>query len=1064
MRCRLTRLGCDGVPPWKRFHYSGTWAATNSSSSQALLLSSIRALQACAIARDLELGRLLHSSSRLRGLHHNVYVANTLIAMYAKCGSMVESQSVFDAMASPDLVSWNALISGYATNGESELALELFSRLGDGVVAAFQPNARTFLAALVGCSSLAAKEDGQWIGGKIVKLKYLERAMEIHARASRCCDDTDVFVANALVDLYAKCGSLEDAKRVFFRSIPAPSVVSWTCLIAGCAENDHGEEALEFFDRMQSEGCRPNSRTFVAALTACSSLAERLGRVECLEKARVIHSQATALGYDRSETFVANSLVDVYSKLGSMADAQAVFDGMDRRDVVSWNSLMLGYEEKGDSGKALELFDRMEDEDGGGCEPNTRTLVAVLNICCGLLAREVAESVAGKASCLERVVAVHSRAAKTSCAADMFLANSLIHSYAKCGRMPEAREVFDRMLRRNVVSWTFLILGYVDNGDNKLALEAFASMELEKCPVDSRCLVAALRACNTQDGKACKLESLRNGMAVHSKAVKSGHDSNPYVASTLIDMYAGCGSMADARRVFDRMPTHDVVSWTALVLGFADNEEAALALDLFEEMETRGCSPNALTYVSALTACVALAGEEDGRDIRGKLVKMESLERGRALHSRCQSGGFDAEVMVANSLVEMYSKCGSMDDARKVFDGMARHTVVSWTVLILGYVENGENDQALKAYESMRSSQSCILDARIYVVALMACANSGAMEDGLEVDGAVVKPKTLEKGMLVHSQAAARGLQTDTFVANSLVAMYCKCGSLLDARMVFDRMPASSVVSWTALILAHAENAQAELALEFFKAIQSDQTCELDSRAYIVALVACGALTALEAGRRIHAEVCKRGFDGEVYVANALVDFYAKCGSMDEAMAVFDSHKGRNLVTWSALVAGYARQGGETNRVLDMFEKMPQQCCISSLSVLTACSHAGLVDRGKECFQAMQQRQGTRPWIEHYHCVIDMLGRANHLKEAMAVISKMPYKPTVVTWTTVLSACEKWKNVAVGRIAFESLLSLDENQPAAYVLMANIYKSAGMRGEELAAMTLGKRSTQQENA
>ncbi|XP_024514951.1 pentatricopeptide repeat-containing protein ELI1, chloroplastic-like [Selaginella moellendorffii] len=508
-----------------------------------------------------------------------------------------------------------------------------------------------------------------------------------------------------------------------------------------------------------------------------------------------------------------------------------------------------------------------------------------------------------------------------------------------------------------------------------------------------------------------------------------------------------CGSLVDARRIFDTMPHHSLVSWSVLIGGYSQNGEGSLAVELFLRIQEEGsCQPDSMLFVAALNACSSLAVKDDCHDREDKSTSNGIwLEKGKSIHDQLRKDGHESNLYVANSLVDMYSKLGSVEDARIVFEGMVCRNVVTWGALILGYAYNGQGETALAMFSRMEE-EGCDPDSQVFIATLKACIDIGEKEVGEMVKGKVVKTASLEKGRVLHAKLSLRGYEAEIFVANTLLDMYCKCGSMVEARRVFERMPSHSLVSWDTLINGYSQSDEGELALELFKRME-DEGFVADTRLFMAALRACGSIAALEAGRRIHAQVSGSLLETDVLLANSLVSFYAKCGSMDDAKQVFDSIGQKDMVSWTALIAGYSHQG-DSKQVFELFERMQKERVkpngVTYLSVLTVCSHAGLVDQGKRCFEAMNTVHSISPSLEHYICVIDLLGRGNQLEQALSALESMPYKPTLVAWRTVLSAARKWKNVSVGRLAFESILRLDDKDDAAYLLMANTYAAAGL--------------------
>ncbi|XP_024520331.1 pentatricopeptide repeat-containing protein At4g04370-like isoform X1 [Selaginella moellendorffii] len=798
--------------------------------------------------------------------------------------------------------------------------------------------------------------------------------------------------------------------------------------------------------KSRSNQHRESVSSLVAALKACTGSRN-------WARGMKLHAVAVENGKD-SNIFVASSLVGMYSKCGRMEDARKVFDGMQKRDAVSWNTVILGYAENGDGETALELFEKMQAEDH--LSPDSWTIVSALKACSSLAAAERSREVFGelvKIQTLEKGMAVHSLALKNRCDSDRFVASGLVDMYSKCGSLSSARAVFDGFSDKDVALWNAMILGYAENGSGDLGLKLFVELIESDVEPNARTFVAALKACTDLaateqsrkfDGTLVKAKALEEGLALHSRAVEKQLEADIFVSNMLVDVYAKCGSMALSRGVFDRMRTHDVISWTALLSGYCDNGEEEEALELISRMlqDPGRCSPNARTFVAAFKACANLAAKEDAQVVAGKLVKMVSLERGTALHVEAAKSGFASDLFVSNTLIDMYAKCGALEAGRSVFERMKIRAPASYNALMLGYVDSGEAEEALALFERM----SCEPDARTYVAALKACTILASREQGKEISGKLVKAESLGKARGLFDRAVKGGFFPDLFVANTLIDVFAKCGDLEEARRIFYSMKQRDVVSWNVLMLGLAERDQGKLALELFEEMKSQAQCDPDSRTYVAALKACASVGALEMGRALHEVIRELGLDeSDGILATSLVDFYSRCGSMSEAREVFDSIKApKDVVAWNSLLAGYGRQGGgdnATGTMLDVFSQMRERGVkpvgITYLCLLTACSHAGLIDEAQRLFDEMWSKNGIKPGLEHYHCLIDALGRANRIEEALAMADRMPHAANCVTWTMILSACHKWKNSRVGRIAFDALQRLDCKESAAYVLMGN---------------------------
>ncbi|XP_024519137.1 pentatricopeptide repeat-containing protein At4g39530-like [Selaginella moellendorffii] len=448
-------------------------------------------------------------------------------------------------------------------------------------------------------------------------------------------------------------------------------------------------------------------------------------------------------------------------------------------------------------------------------------------------------------------------------------------------------------------------------------------------------------------------------------------------------------------------------------------------------------------------ACTVLADKEAEGILGGKVRKVASLEIGMAIHVQAWRSRLELDLCVASSLVDMYCKCRSLGDARRVFDRMKIHDTVSWNSLILGYAQNGDGKTALKLFETMLA-EGCVPVRSSFLAALEACSAFSEEEECQFVNGKVAKVVSLETAMAIHSRVDAEAAKhgVDIMVANTLIDVYAKCGSMTDAQRVFDGMKHHNLVSWTVLMFGYAQNDRAKMVLEVFSQMRYFEEWIPSSQAFVAVIQAAADMAALAAGKRIHGDVCRLGLELEAHIQSSLVDLYGKCGSTVGSQVVFDSASSRGIEMWSAVMAGHSRQG-DHSRVFELFEGMVRAGvrpnAITFLSLQITCSRAGLVDKAWEIFSEMQSSKfGIRPGIEHYHCLIDLLGRANQIDKAVEVVESMPVKATAVTWMTVLGACQKWKNSEIGKRAFDAVVRLDrekEHHAAAYVLLAEIFEA-----------------------
>ncbi|KAH7293262.1 hypothetical protein KP509_28G018400 [Ceratopteris richardii] len=518
--------------------------------------------------------------------------------------------------------------------------------------------------------------------------------------------------------------------------------------------------------------------------------------------------------------------------------------------------------------------------------------------------------------------------------------------------------------------------------------------------------------------KACiKLKDVEQGHLLHGYILDAGIlHKDAFVGCSLVDMYAKCGDPIRAQKVFDILPMRSVVSWTALITAYVTNGHGDKALQCFEQMQQEGLPSDAVTYTCGLKAC--------------SIIK--SIEKGRQMYADLTRKGFEKDSAIGSTLVDMYSKCSSVSEAQKVFSMLTARNVVTWTALIAAYTDHGYGKEALDCFKRMRQ-EGVYPDAVTYICSLRAC---GLVKASLT-------------GQALHAEISRKGLEDNLIVGSTLVDMYAKCGLLSKARAVFDKLPVRDVVLWTALLDGYAEHGDGEEALSFFEEMHRQQIAP-SMGTFVCGLKACSNIGSSIRGQELHSEITRKGFERELLVGNSLVDVYAKTGRLPDARDVLEKLPARDVITWTALITGYA-QRGKTNDMFLMFDRMvedgtkPNQATF--VNILNACNHAGLPEKAIYYYETMYDDYGLIPSLDHYTCMIDLLCRAGHTRKVLEIISKMPFQPGIIVWHVVLGACKKWGNVELAWHAFENAIRLDEKDPSTYVTMHNILVSASMQDE-----------------
>ncbi|XP_077239676.1 pentatricopeptide repeat (PPR-like) superfamily protein [Tasmannia lanceolata] len=434
---------------------------------------------------------------------------------------------------------------------------------------------------------------------------------------------------------------------------------------------------------------------------------------------------------------------------------------------------------------------------------------------------------------------------------------------------------------------------------------------------------------------------------------------------------------------------------------------------------------------------------------------------GQTLHSETIKSGLGTDLMVGTSLVSMYSKCGHTFHARKVFDEMPERNVVTWNAMIGGYSSNGDMGSASLLFEQMSERNTVSWTEMIDGFARSGDTKSArCLFDQVPMDmRSVVTWTVMVDGYASNGEMEAASQVFDEmpvrnfFAWSSMIVGYCKKGDVKEARKVFDRIPVRNLVNWNALIAGYMQNGFCDEALEAFRQMQVEGF-EPDEITLASALSACGQLGSLDSGKEIHELINRNRIKLNQFVLNGLVDMYAKCGDVTTARRIFEGMPRRNDVCWNAMISGLAIHG-QCEEALELFGRMeesqekPNE--ITFLVILSACAHGGFVKEGLEFFTKMKEKYGLVRRIEHYGCLVDLLGRAGRLSEAYDLIKTMPVKPNDAVWGALLGACRVHMDMKMAQKVVEDIVTLESNayssDDARYVLLSNIY-AASDRWEE----------------
>ncbi|CAN1137962.1 Pentatricopeptide repeat-containing protein At4g32430, mitochondrial [Linum perenne] len=550
------------------------------------------------------------------------------------------------------------------------------------------------------------------------------------------------------------------------------------------------------------------------------------------------------------------------------------------------------------------------------------------------------------------------------------VANSLMNMYCKAGEFAKAVCIFEKLADPDVVSWNTVLSGFRSSED---ALSFACRMNATGVLFDPVTYTTTLSFCSRH-------EEFRFGLQLHTCIVKSGLDCETFVGNALISLYCRWERLSEARRMFDEMPSKDLVTWNAIISG----------------------------YSQGVSAC----GHE------------RNLELGRQTHGFSIKRGYGKHVSVGNVLISTYSKCDCVEEAVLVFKHMNERNVVSWTTMI-----SINEEAAVPLFNEMRLDG--VAPNHVTFVGLL---------------HAVTVKDLVEHGKKIHGVCLKTGFSTEPNVCNSLITMYAKFKSMDDSEKVFQELNQREIITWNALISGYAQNGLSQAAIQIFMSAVSEVNPNQYTFGSVLSAIGAAEDVSLRHGKRCHSQIIKLGLNTDPVVSSALLDMYAKRGSMFESERVFSETTQQTQVSWTSMISAYSRHG-DYESVMNWFKKMlaaqVEPDSITFLSVLTACGRKGMIDTGRHLFDSMIKDYQIKPSPEHYSCMVDMLGRAGRLQEAEDLVKQIPGGPSLSVLQSLLGSCRTYGDVELGEKAADALLGMEPNESGTYVLMANLYAEKG---------------------
>lgn len=691
-------------------------------------------LEGCLRSGSLLNAKKLHGKIFKSGLNNDNIISSRLIDIYAEHGDLNDALNLFSEVLDKNVFSWNMFISYIVGKKVTYQVLGIFLRMLEEDVI---PDEATFSYVL---KAFACNK---------VSIRFIE---QIHAKIVHFGFHTCPRVCNPLIDLYSKNGFVSYA-RLVFEELSSWDSVSWVAIISGLSRNGCEKEAISLFLEMQRSRIIPTPYIFSSVISAST-------KIQLFNLGKQLHGLIHKWAFE-SEICICNALVTLYSQCEDFLSAEQIFSKMKCRDEVSYNSLISGLSQRGISDSAIHLFKKMQLDH---LKPDCVTVASLLSVCASLRA-------------LHKGKQLHAYAIKSGMCSDVITEGSLLDLYVKCSDIETAKEFFLTTQNTNIVLWNVMLVAYGQMGDLIESYKTFSKMQMEGLRPNQYTYPSILRTCTS-------VGALDLGVQIHTQVIKAGFQPNVYVSSVLIDMYAKHGKLAIAEMILRRLNHKDIVSWTAMVAGYAQHDLFVEAVKLFEEMEYLGIRSDNIGFSSAISACAGI----------------QALTQGQQIHAQSIVSGYKLDLSIGNALVSLYARCGRVEDAYLAFDNIDEKDNISWNGLISGFSQSGHYEEALQVFSQMNRAG---VEPNMFTFgsAVSAAANTANIKQGKQIHASIVK----------------RGYDVEIEASNVMITLYAKCGTLDDAKREFLEMPFKNEISWNAMITGYSQHGRGREAVELFE-------------------------------------------------------------------------------------------------------------------------------------------------------------------------------------------------------------------------------------------------------
>ncbi|CAK8560798.1 unnamed protein product [Lathyrus sativus] len=510
---------------------------------------------------------------------------------------------------------------------------------------------------------------------------------------------------------------------------------------------------------------------------------------------------------------------------------------------------------------------------------------------------------------------------------------------------------------------------------------------------------------------------LPEGKQLHAHLIKFGFCHVLSLQNQILSVYLKCKETEDAEKLFDELPVRNVVSWNIMirgVVGSHDNESYSngtqLCFSYFKRMLLEMVVPDYITLNGLICLC----------------AQFHDAEMGIQLHCFTVKVGFDLDCFIGCALVDLYAKCGFVENARRVFCFVPFRDLVMWNVMISCYTFNCLPEEAFNMFNLMRLD---VANGDEFTFSSMISVIS---DDALEY---------YDFGKQIHSLVLRHSFDSDVLVASALINMYAKNENIIDARRVFNEMPIRNVVAWNTMVVGCGNHGDGNEVMKLLREMLREGFLP-DELTISSVISSCGYASAITETLQAHAFAVKLLCHDFLSVVNSLISAYSKCGSITSACKCFELTSQPDLVTWTSLIYAYAFHG-LAKEATEMFEKMLSRGIIPDkialLGVLTACAHRGLVTKGLHYFKLMTNVYQIGPDTEHYACLVDLLGRYGLINEAFEFLKSMPIQAESDTLGAFIGSCKLHSNIDFAKLAAEKLFIIEPEKSVNYAVMSNIY-------------------------